>query len=125
MVVIVRPDRWLALETYRERASKDEDTGQLTMQPSRGHRRLAWKVAAGVTLVISANLIAGFGAEPLGWWWPATLVGLLMLLGSMAMLLSLRRRLHLTDRGLLSKSAVGRQTFIYMEIGRASCRERV
>jgi hypothetical protein len=48
------------------------------MQPSRGHRRLAWKAAAG-TLVISVTLIAGLGAEPLGWWWPATLVGLLML----------------------------------------------
>ena len=112
MVVIVRPDRWLALETYREPASKDEATGQLIMQPSRGHRRLAWKLAAGVTFVISGTLIRGFGAGPLGWWWPATLVGLLMLLGSMAMLLSLRRRLYLTDRGLLSKPAVGRQTFI-------------
>jgi hypothetical protein len=104
-------NRRLAFDTYRERASKDPDSGALMMRPSTAHRRLAWAVSA-FALAISAKFISDYGVNPSAWWWLPALFCLAFLVASVAMLYSLRRRLYVSDRGLVSKSLAGREIFV-------------
>ena len=104
-------NRRLAFDTYRERASKNHESGVLVMQPSKAHRRLASAMSI-FTLAITTMFISDYGVKPSGWWWPPALFCLVSLVASVATLYSLRRRLHVSDRGLVSKSATGREIVV-------------
>jgi hypothetical protein len=103
--------RDLFVGSYRERADKDAASGTLIMKLSRVHRRLAWFTLA-ATLVTLTLFIAKLGIDPTSWWWFASLLCSMLILGSAAFLLSMRRRIYLSTDGIVSRPPLGRETSI-------------
>lgn len=104
-------NRWLFVGSYRERAVKDDSSAALVMKPSRAQQRFAWMVWLTTPLML-VFFMSEFGVNPSSWWWPAALFCSIYIAACVACLYASRRRIYISNEGLLSKRPFAPAVFI-------------